>query len=146
MPPPARAGADAGSSLRLANARSHCSASAGVKNALSFNSRGRSSGVVVAEFQIPSKFGRWLPVPRCPATSVGIRSNTAATPQSSWRIAPDSSLPGLYGSRVQVPHSVVALKPASVLAIVTNWAPGPVAIALAVIASIVPVKLLNRFQ
>ena len=51
-----------------------------------------------------------------------------------------------YGSRVQVPHSVVALKPASVLAIVTNWAPELLAIALAMIASIPPVKLLNRFQ
>ena len=30
-------------------------AGAGVKKALSFNSRGRSSGVAVAEFQMPSK-------------------------------------------------------------------------------------------
>jgi hypothetical protein len=39
-----------------------------VKNALSRNSLGRSSGVTVAEFQMPSKFGRPPPV-FCPETS-----------------------------------------------------------------------------
>ena len=35
--------------MRSANWRSHSTASAGVKNALSFNAGGRSSGVAVAE-------------------------------------------------------------------------------------------------
>ena len=37
--------------------RRDAAASSGVKKGLSFNSRGRSSGVAVAEFQIPSKPG-----------------------------------------------------------------------------------------
>jgi hypothetical protein len=46
---------DGGSSLSSAVCRSHAAASSGVKNALSFNRSGRSSGVAVAEFQMPSK-------------------------------------------------------------------------------------------
>ena len=53
-------------------------ASSGVKNGLSFNSAGRSSGVAVAEFQMPSKFGGAVRDATCPGSTAGIATSNAA--------------------------------------------------------------------
>ena len=50
-----------------------------MKNGLSFNSAGRSRGVAVAEFQMPSKSGWASRLPRWPETKVGTTISAAAS-------------------------------------------------------------------
>jgi hypothetical protein len=71
----AAGGAD-GSAFLSVTRRSHSAASSGVKNGLSFNSGGRSSGVAVAEFQMPSKFG-WVSAPVPERANTGSRASAA---------------------------------------------------------------------